>query len=256
MTTSSSDPYAYGAAMPAAIRAWLAVLATGAVALLAAGCANPRESSTTTSRPAQQASPGTAVGKPNGVGARDAVIPGPGPGAQPVSVRAMAALVRDFDAGYLAGKAHDLRSPAEKSAGGRDPDDAAILAGFGHGASPAEARPIIVAAKRYYAAAKANRARAACSLVAPSSARLMAAEFGRFGFPYAHHAKTCRETLSLIFGHLVHRLSAPVVALNVIVRGDSAHVLIASRTMPTALLSMQRWHGAWTITEPIAGDMW
>jgi hypothetical protein len=169
-----------------------------------------------------------------------------GPIAKPLSGRAVGRYLKDFD--------ND--GPGDPARGGRDHDDNEILARFGHPTSPAEARAITAVVERYYAVARAGDGRKACAMMLPSVAEGTALNFGQYGYSYASKAKTCQSAASLIFKHLHHRLSAPVVAMNVIVNGEHAYVLLGSTTMPAGFITLQRWHGAWIMSEPITGDMY
>jgi ketosteroid isomerase-like protein len=168
-------------------------------------------------------------------------------GRQPVHANEVAEVLDDLD---------KKRGELGPHRGGLDADDPANLAGFGSPAGPADAHAIIAAAKRYYAAASHADAKTACAMMTPAVERRVAVEFGRFGYAYAHNAKTCVQTMQLIFDHLRHALSARVLALNVLVKGDQAYVAIGSKTLPTSLLTVQRSAGAWKIAEPLAGDLW
>jgi hypothetical protein len=165
--------------------------------------------------------------------------------AQPLSNHAIARYLKDFDSD----------GPGDPARGGRDRDDNEILASFGHPTSVAEARAITAVVERYYAVARDGDGRKACTLMLPSVAKATALNFGQYGYPYARHAKTCQSTTSLIFKHLHHRLSAPVVAMDVVVNGENAYVLLGSTTMPAGFVTLQRWHGGWIMNEPITGDM-
>jgi hypothetical protein len=230
-------------------RSGAVILAASVLAASAVACGGAHKNSNRTSGGATRASSiarargAVALGNASRIGTSSVA-----------AIRAHALLTDRAAARFL--KDYDNDGRGDPARGGRDGDDSEILAGLGHPASGAQAGATVAVVKRYYAAAVAGSGRRACSMLVPVARRAMTAEFGRFGYPYARNAKTCQQTLDSVFKHLRHVLSAPVAAMNVIVNGDQANVLIGSKTMPAALVRLQRWHGAWLVDEPVGGDVW
>jgi hypothetical protein len=168
----------------------------------------------------------------------------PEPLAYPLSNQAVARYLTDFDTG-----------PSVR--GGRDKEDNEIMERFGHLTTVREARAIVRAVKRYYAVARTGDGRKACSMLVPAIAKATPTTWGRNGSPpYAIDAKTCAETVTFLFKRLHHRFSGSIAAMNVVVNGDHAYVLVGSTTAPAGFVTLERWHGAWTMTEPVNGDMY
>jgi hypothetical protein len=227
----------------AALKPLVALIVIGLLCVDAVACGGAGKGASSSSQVAARAATTNTTPNNGGSSANGASSKPP---VQLLGEHAVRSFLKDFD--------HD--SPGENPRGGRDKDDNPELPLLGHAPTAAEIPAIIGEAKRYFAVAASGDGRKACTMIVPSVAQAVALNFGRFGFPYARKAKTCQETATLIFKHLHHRLSTPVAAMNVLVNGEHAYVLLGSRTMPTGFISLLRWHGAWLMDEPIGGDMW
>lgn len=141
----------------------------------------------------------------------------------------------------------DRRAPSDAREGYRDADDLDSLR-VGVPASPADARAVAAAVKRYYAVAATGNGAKACSMMAPSFASSVPVDYGKFGPSYLHGGKTCAEIASREFEHSRRQITAAIYITAVhLEHPDRAYALIGSRITPASYIAVVREGGAWKI---------
>jgi hypothetical protein len=153
----------------------------------------------------------------------------------------------DSDSAAVGGPDADNDNPTRASHDFPDTDDKATFV-YGHPPSAAAARAISRVVERYYAAASAGNGAEACSLLLPSLARSVSADYGGDGGPpYLHGAKTCKAVLSLLFQRFREELAEAITVVEVRVKGNKAQVIFSSRKMPASSIFLERRGSSWKL---------
>jgi hypothetical protein len=142
---------------------------------------------------------------------------------------------------------HMRNDPSDVREGYRDADDRDSLT-VGVPASPAAAKTIAAVVKRYYAVAVTGNGAKACSMMARSFARSVVVDYGKFGAPYLHGAKSCAEIASREFAHSRRMITAAIYITAVhLEHPDRAYALFGSRTAPAGFIAVVREGGMWKV---------
>jgi hypothetical protein len=112
---------------------------------------------------------------------------------------------------------------------------------------------VLLVIRNYYAAAGQDDGARACSLLYPTTARSLAAKFGKgsAGPSYLRGATTCDAVMTRLFEHHHAQLAAPVESTGVRVEDGRAYVLLGSRTAPASSLLLRRRAGSWKVDEAL-----
>jgi hypothetical protein len=127
-----------------------------------------------------------------------------------------------------------------------DRDDSTVI-GYAHAASAAQMREIATVARRYYRVADAANGAAACSMIDAPLAAAIPKDYGGALGPVYMHGKTCAVVTSNLFRHSHDQLTDAVHVTNVRIEGNSARVLLGSRTIPAATLELKERRGVWKV---------
>lgn len=139
-------------------------------------------------------------------------------------------------------------------ANGRDADDA-MARGYGHAASPVEARTVASLVKRYYMAAAVGDGGMACRLLSsavadPTKLPQTAEKYAPAPSAPPLQGKNCRYIMSLLFSESHRQLmaDAPTLAVTAVrIAGRHCLALLAFRAKPEGILPLEREKGAWKI---------
>jgi hypothetical protein len=143
----------------------------------------------------------------------------------------------------------DYLPPANNRAYHDEDDQAAVQ--FGHAADSHDLQAVRTTVERYYSAAAALDGAKACSLMAPSFAKAVPTDYGKFGPPYLRGAKTCAGVLTLLFKHVRRELGEPVQVTEVRVKGSTALAFIGSKAMRASVISLNREGADWAVSQTI-----
>lgn len=145
--------------------------------------------------------------------------------------------------------------PSDEHEGYRDSDDLDSLR-VGHPASPAQANTIEALVRRYYAVAATGDGAKACSMMARSFAQATPLDYGKFGPPYLHGAKTCARVTTLQFEHSRDQITSPIQITAVHIETENrAYAYFGSRTTPASEIAVLREGGNWKIGALLGGPM-
>ncbi|MGC2374858.1 MAG: hypothetical protein WA484_13380 [Solirubrobacteraceae bacterium] len=127
-------------------------------------------------------------------------------------------------------------------------DDLAFLATYGHGASPADMRAVTTLVKSYYAAAAAGEAARACSLLDSTLAAGLAS--GQSQAPHGPRDR-CAASMAPLLRQQHQRLTAEdpatMTVIGVHVKGNLGLAVLGFRTMPEAVIVVEREGSMWKI---------
>lgn len=117
----------------------------------------------------------------------------------------------------------------------RYPDHTKSEVDYGRAVGSADKQAVTQVVKRYYAAAAREDGAGACSMIAPSLAKIVAEDYGHGsqGPPYLRAGKTCPAVMTLLFKHSHNQLRAELTRLKV------TRVLLIDRS-DLAILSFGR----------------
>ncbi len=137
--------------------------------------------------------------------------------------------------------------PNDVPEGYRDADDLDTLR-VGHPMSPSETKTIEALVRRYYAVAITGNGAKACAMMDRGYAHAVPVDYGRFGPPYLHGAKTCAAALTLEFKDLRSQITTAIEFTAVHQESaDRAYALFGSKTTPASFLGVDRENGVWKI---------
>lgn len=200
-----------------------------------------------------------ACGRVSGRGTRHVAVAADSPGGAPRGDRAERIRFGDYDVddsnraimdsdGDDTSKPLDGDGDADNPTGSYYDRDDSSTTNFGHSAGFADRRAVTTLVYRFYAFAKARDGDGACRLLAPVFVQI-AAEF-RY-----HHVtgrrpgirEACRETMAEMFAknaaEYARGIGLPVAS--VLVKGDEAVLLLASRDLPAVRVVRER--GVWKL---------
>jgi hypothetical protein len=121
-----------------------------------------------------------------------------------------------------------------------DSDDAFTLE-LGRGAGTAQARELSRLVTRYFAAARAEDAASACSMLLPSEAESVSVG------PSRKSGETCQSAGAVLLKQFHHRLADAIKVVDVRIVGEAAEVVFGSRTMPASYVLLKRYRGSWKL---------
>jgi hypothetical protein len=121
-----------------------------------------------------------------------------------------------------------------------DADDAFTLE-LGKGAGPTQTRLLTRLVRRYVAAAGADDAATACTMLLPSEAASVSV--GRV----RQAGETCRSAAAVLLRRLHRWFSEPARVVDVRIVGEAAEVVLGSRTMPASYVLLKRDAGSWKL---------
>ncbi|HTA98780.1 MAG TPA: hypothetical protein VK730_14205 [Solirubrobacteraceae bacterium] len=150
---------------------------------------------------------------------------------------------------------NDNDNPTPQSYRFPDADDRATFA-YGHAASAAETKQITGIVTRYFAAGAHSDGALACSLLAPTLAKSLAEDFGPGARPsYLHAGESCALVMAALFKHQHAQLAGAAHVVEVRVEGQTAQVIVTSRTMPAGQILLIGEGGRWRIEQLFAAAL-
>jgi hypothetical protein len=128
-----------------------------------------------------------------------------------------------------------------------DGDDGEIRS-YGQAAGAADAKTIVSAVERYYAAAAAGDGARACALTYYIDVETLPETYGQPPGPrWLQGAHSCRAVLARVFAHYRRKLSAPVVVTATRVQGNHADALVGFRALGAGYVRLHREGRAWKV---------
>jgi hypothetical protein len=132
-------------------------------------------------------------------------------------------------------------------------EDGRIFASYyGYPASRGDARAIAATVKRYYALAAADKGKAACTMLLPSTASAASATF-RSSTTQA--PGTCEQVVSRLFELHRNELAAPIKIDGVLTRRARGYAVFHSTRAPASIASVIRMDGSWRVSAPLGGPI-
>lgn len=127
---------------------------------------------------------------------------------------------------------------------------------YGHPASAADKAAVAQVVKAYYASLSSGHEAAACSMLSNRIEGLLERSVKRSPLL---HGKGCIGAYKLLFGRRPGRpnvVASTVSVTGVRVSGDRGYALVATRSIPSGQIRIEREHGSWKIgsliAEPVA----
>jgi hypothetical protein len=153
----------------------------------------------------------------------------------------------DIDGDERLDRDRDNDNKTPESYAYHDKDDVSALA-FGREADVGETEAVRAVVTRYYAAASAHDAPAACSLLNANLARSLPEIYGQGAGPqYLRGARTCPAIVSRIFKRFQEVLSGKATVTGVRIKGMQAQAFVGSKTMPASEIALEREGPSWKI---------
>jgi hypothetical protein len=129
---------------------------------------------------------------------------------------------------------------------------------YGHAASAADTRAVTSLLKRYYAIALAGEGAKACTMIVPSLVKAIPLDYGQFGAPYLHGAKTCAAVMSRLFKHEHRQLAAEIPHMKLLslrLGGNQGLVLLGFGRMSERQITVIRPGGTWKLAVLLDGEV-
>lgn len=147
----------------------------------------------------------------------------------------------------------DYLPPADNRAY-HDEDDQ-LAAEWGRAATSADLQAVETVVERYYVALSRGEGAKGCALMAPTFAKAVPIDYGKFGPSYLHGGKTCAAVLTLLFEHLRAQLREPIEVTQVRVSGSTAMAFLGAVRMRASELRLVNQGGSWKIDQLTAAPL-
>jgi hypothetical protein len=138
-----------------------------------------------------------------------------------------------------------------------DGDDGEVTR-FGRKATPEEMSLVGAAVKRYFAAAVANDASKACSMIAPLLVKNVVKDLSRRTGPPYGHSRTCAELMSKVFKRFHAQLARYADSLSVIdlrLNRGAGPLVFGAKGLPVRQILVVREGGVWKMNALLDSEL-